>query len=748
MYQALKMVNTFLALFGLVFISSCSENNWESGEESASKNIRFNEVMSNNLNYSTDDTFFEYADWIELSNTSENQIDISGYTLSDKRDNKGWKIPLGTIISQGGYQIFWADGKNNRNHTDFRIKNKGENLFLFNSEGVIIDSIYLVNQIANVSYGIGENGTAGYFQIPSPNKRNNNAVPKVEVSAPIFKAGPQLVKPGHNFSMSPPKEGLIIRYTVDCSEPSLSSPIYEVPIQIKKTTIVRAKCFDENGFPSPTVTQSFIVQRKTSLPIMSLVTDPINLWDDYVGIYVEGKNGVAGQIGPVANWNRDWERPANVEFFDGPETAQINIGAGIKILGLYISAWPQKPFGIYFRKSYGKPEANYQFFEDRAFNKYSHLVIRVADWNDTGMRDGMMTSLVSETMEIDYQAYRPVATYLNGEFWGIYNLREKQNENYLMLNHGVDPKELDLIEYKIGELNVIEGTGDDYTAMLEFCRNNSLADVNNYKVIADQIDLDNYLDYYIAELFFANSDWPGNNLKCWKSQKEGSKWRWILYDLDNGFDFYHRGFIQFNSLNHALTASGDPHHNPEHSTLLFRSLMGNSDFAQLFIQRMAVHLNNSFTPKRISNIVDSIAGNVRPLIDEHVERWKDSPKLPGGYVNFKSVDQWEYNVNYLKKFANERNPYMWKMVMGTFQITETINISLERVVGGYCSLAGVEVKKNYSGKHFKNVPFIVKAISIDGYEFVGWKGDARKEANIQIVPSQNISLTPIFRKTS
>ena len=748
MCYVLNMVKTFLVLFGLILTSSCSENNWGEGEDSASKNVRFSEVMSNNLNYSTDDIFFEYADWIELSNTSEKQLDISGYTLSDKRDNIGWKIPVGTIISQGGYQMFWADGKNNRNHTDFRIKNKGETLFLFDPNGAVVDSILLKNQIDNVSYGVDKTGALGYFQIPTPNRPNNNSVSEVSVSLPIFKEGPQLVKSGYKFSMFPPKEGLIIRYTVDCSEPSLNSPIYEVPIQISKTTIVRAKCFDDNDFPSPTVTKSFIVQRKTSLPIMSLVTDPINLWDDYLGIYVEGKNGLAGQIGPVANWNRDWERPANVEFFDGLDTAQINIGAGIKILGLYISAWPQKPFGIYFRKSYGKSDANYQFFEDRAFNKYSHLVIRVADWNDTGMRDGMMTSLVSGTMDIDYQAYRPVATYLNGEFWGIYNLREKQNENYLMLNHGVDPKKVDLIEYKIGELNVIEGSGDDYTAMLEFCRNNSLANVINYKVIADQIDLDNYLDYYIAELFFANSDWPGNNLKCWKSHAEGSKWRWMLYDLDNGFDFYHRGFIQFNSLNHALTTSGDLTHNPAHSTLLFRSLMGNSDFAQQFIQRMAVRLNTSLEANRINHVVDSIASNVRPLISEHVDRWKDSPELPGGYINFKTVAQWEGNVGYLKKFANERHPYMWKMVMGTFQITETVNISLGTTVGGFCSLAGVELNKKYSGKHFKNVPVVVKAITKEGYEFVGWKGDTRKEASIQIVPSQNIALTPIFRKIS
>ena len=256
------MVKTFLVLVGLILTSSCSENNWGEGEDSVSKNVRFSEVMSNNLNYSTDDIFFEYADWIELSNTSEKQLDISGYTLSDKRDHIGWKIPVGTIISKNGYQIFWADGKNNRNHTDFRIKNKGETLFLFDPNGAVVDSILLKNQIDNVSYGIDKTGALGYFQVPTPNRPNNNSVSEVSVSLPIFKEGPQLVKSGYKFSMFPPKAGLIIRYTVDCSEPSLNSPIYEVPIQISKTTIVRAKCFDVNDFPSPTVTKSLLCNEK------------------------------------------------------------------------------------------------------------------------------------------------------------------------------------------------------------------------------------------------------------------------------------------------------------------------------------------------------------------------------------------------------------------------------------------------------------------------------------------------------
>jgi len=737
---SVKEAAHLFVLLIVVLFSSCEEN---------TPKVKFNEIMCNNLNYATDEIYFNYSDWIELKNITDDLLDISGYTINDSRNSNGWKIPDGTILSAGGYQLFWADGKDNRNHTNFKLKNSGESLYLYNTEGLIVDSIKPNNQIVDVSYGYSSKGKLGYFNSPTPNAENSSTViVKPNIQVPVIDEGPQLVQSGYQIKLMKPTNNLTIRYTLDCSNPNASSKEYQAPIQIDNTTIIRAICIDQNGLASDIITKSYIIRKPTNVPILSLVTDSRNLWDDHIGIYTVGKNGSAGQIGPVANWNRDWERPANVEFFEKSDTVKVNEQAGIKILGLYISAWPQKPFGIYFRKKYGKSKVNYPFFPEKEANEYSHLIIRVADWNDTGIRDGLMTNIVAETTEIDCQGYRPVATYINGEFWGIYNLREKQNENYLMLNHGVDPNKVDLIEYKIGKINVIEGSGDDFRQMMEFCQNNSLVDPDNYKAIAEQIDLDNYLDYYIAELYFANSDWPGNNLKCWKSQREGSKWRWILYDLDTGFDFLHAGYAKFNSLNHALTIKGDAHHNPPHSTLLFRSLMMNKEFVQKFLQRYAVHLNTTLATNRVKSIVEKTANDIQQLIPEQAKKWEKSPILPGGYSFYKTPEKWQKNVDLLKDFADERNPYIWQMLMASFQITETVNISLGTTVGGFCSLAGVELNKKYSGKHFKNVPVVVKAITKEGYEFVGWKGDTRKEASIQIVPSQNISLAPIFRKIS
>ena len=144
------------------------------------------------------------------------------------------------------------------------------------------------------------------------------------------------------------------------------------------------------------------------------------------------------------------------------------------------------------------------------------------------MRDVLLTSLMEDS-NLDIQAYRSVASYLNGEYWGLYNIREKINEHYLASLHNLDPDEINIVELN-GE--VIHGDNEAYLNMVSFVSNNSLSSSENYQQIADQIDIDNYIQYQVAQIYYDNRDWPGNNIKFW--QPTGGKWRWILFDTDFG----------------------------------------------------------------------------------------------------------------------------------------------------------------------------------------------------------------------
>ena len=208
------------------------------------------------------------------------------------------------------------------------------------------------------------------------------------------------------------------------------------------------------------------------------------------------------------------------------------------------------------------------------------------NWSSNSMlRDGMATGLMDDT-GVDHQAYKPAVVYLNGEYWGIHNIREKVNEEFLASNNpGVDPDEIDELEANAG---IIEGDNQDYINMINFIQNNSLDDPNNYLTVEQQVDINNFIDYYIAQIFYAYTDWPGNYIKFWRPQITGSKWKWILYDTDFGFglvDWYGHNTLQF-----ALEAKGPGWPNPPWSTFLFRNLMENQEFQIQFINHFCFYI--------------------------------------------------------------------------------------------------------------------------------------------------------------
>ena len=406
-----------------------------------------------------------------------------------------------------------------------------------------------------------------------------------------------------------------IYYTLDGSEPNTDSYLYTSPIFIQGNKAVRAASYKSGWLKSPIKTATFILDNDSyGLPTIFLSTAPENFFDYYTGIYVMGPNASPDYPHFGANFWEDWEKPIYIEVVETNGT-YFSSPAGVKIFGGWSRGQDQKSFSLFARGDYGASEFNYPLFPDSDIDSYQSFVLRNSgnDWNFTMLRDGYMTSLF-DNIDLDHQAYRPMLVYLNGEFWGLYNLREKVNEHFIAGHHPVDPDELDLIEVQ----NANEGTTENYDQLISYVENSDMESSEVYDSLSKWIDIDNHINYNVAQIYIDNRDWPGNNIKYWRAHSENGLWRWILYDTDFGFGIPWMGLgYDFNTLEFATEPNGPGWPNPPWSTLLFRKLLENNNYKNRFINIFSDRLNTIFKTSYLTNRLDSLTSNIENIIPIH-----------------------------------------------------------------------------------------------------------------------------------
>ena len=565
------MKKTLAAFTGLIFLLFSL----------SAQELMLNEVMTANASSILDKTYYNYSEWVEIYNPSAELKSLSGYYISDEPGNTSqlYKIP-NLAIPAKGFVVIWFDKMGVSNHASFRIRSNRELLRLYNKSGTLIDSVRVEFPYRNCSYGRIPDGSATWSYFTKPTQGSSNT------SVPVVSQAPDVVfnnKGGYysgyqHIVLSTPTSGYTIRYTLDASEPTSSSAVFTNEIVLTKTTVVKARAFADGMVPGNIVTQTyFINERKFTIPMISLTMNEEFLWDNTIGIYTDGTNGITGNCQSVPkNWNQDWERSGNIEYYLADGTQIMNTGTGVKIAGACSRGNANKSFGINFRDKYGADNIRYPLFQSKQIDRFTSLMLRNSgnDCNRTMMHDGFMQALIIGEMDVDYQAYTPSAVYLNGEYWGILNTREKINEGYLNSNYGLDEDSLDFLE---DDRIVLAGSADDYSELVDFLNTKDISQPANYQYIKDNVDVDEFINYQIAQIYSSNTDWPGNNLKYWKPTREGGKWRWILFDMDFGFGLYGSG-PSHNTLTFALETNGPDWPNPPWSTLLFRKLITNEEF--------------------------------------------------------------------------------------------------------------------------------------------------------------------------
>ena len=705
--------------------------------------------MASNTATIADPDYHEYGDWVELYNAGNAPVNLNGYSITDLLSQpKKYVFTTDIIIQPNSFVLIWTDDKTIGSHANFKLSASGESIGLYDPSGAVIDTITFGAQQNDVSMGRFPNGSTTWYKFSpaSPGTMNLESSIADKLSLPTTSHSAGFYPSTITVTLTHPTAGVTVRYTIDGHTPTEKSPLYSSALTIDSTKVLRVKAFKTGTLPSAVLTSTYFINEQTDLPVFSLTTDPENFFSDTSGIYVAGTKGVIDNCSTAPrNWNQDWERPVELEFFEKDKHLAFKVSTGVKIYGGCSRLYAEKSLAFYFRGNYGFDKLQYRLFPDQMITEYNNFTLRSSgqDWWRTMFRDAMAQTLIEKEMKIDYQDYRPAILFINGQYWGIHNIGEKLNEHYVESHYNINGDSIDLIEIsKAVEANM--GDTLAYKSMIDFISTHDLSIQSNYDYIKSIIYLDEYIDYQIAQIYSANGDWPGSNMKLWRERKPGAKWRWMIYDLDFTFGGNAEGQYYTNTLAQATATNGPSWPNPPWATLMLRRLLENTEFKNEFIQRYAVRLNTTYEKNRVIAVIDSLAQGIATETPRHKLRWPQSFSLDN--------KNWAGNVQIMRDFATMRPDTSMKHFRTKFSIagTNTLIISRNNPEQGKISTHSIEVKKNGStNTFFRNIPLKIKAQPMPGYRFVKWQGATTSvNPETSIVLTANSTLTALFEADS
>lgn len=663
----------------------------------AQAQIKINEILASNSSINADPDYNANADWIELYNPDSLPVNLKGYSLTDNLTFPfKFLIAQDLILPAHGYILLWCDDNNTGTHANFKLSASGEEIGLFDTNGTLIDSLTFGPQSIDISYARYPDGSPywKYYPKPTPAAANDSTgfggqvftVPTFSMSGGFF-SSPQTVAIKNYM-------GGTIRYTLNGSEPNDASPIYTGVLTIDKTSNLRARIFKDKEIPGPIATQSYFINDPNAnrkLPVVSISTNPENFWDPIKGIYVQ-------------TFKPEWEVPVNVELYenDGNVGPAFNEQAGIKVNGLYSWQLPQKMLGVYFKKNYGSSTLPYQLFWDRNRKTFKDFALRASgsDWSYTMFRDGMVQQACHNfNMKLDNMAFRPSVVYVNGQYMGIHNMREKVDEDYIASNYNLSKDSFDIIE---NEDFAETGSLDAYTDF-EALYAKDLTVQANFDAVAAVMDIENFTDLVVTEAYSGNNS-IDHNVMAWKPKGSG-KWKWILMDVDRGFFGATSDLISFYN---------------SQVVWPFKQLMNNADYKKYFGTRLANHLYTTFNPIRMDKRIDYHTNLIEAEIPSHIARWLGTTSSYGDAMP--SVDYWYTQVAKLKTFAEARPAVLLTDLQNYgFSAPAQLAISVYPSNAGTLLFNGMKVlETNWSGSYPKNLPITLTAVDMPGYTFKGW----------------------------
>ncbi|MFZ5554427.1 MAG: CotH kinase family protein [Bacteroidota bacterium] len=598
-------------------------------------------------------------------------------------------------------------------HTNFKISASGETVYLFDPSQNVISSLVVDGMQADHSVGhVPDNsGNIEIMAVPTPDSTNNfSQIWNGYLAEPLFSLTSGVYTNPVSVSIGNMSGGTsVIRYTTDGSDPDDSSAIYNgTPLNFDSTVVLKAACFDTLYLRSKITAASYLFDISHTTPVISIITADSNLY---------------GPLGIFDNWAREWSRPAYVDYFDSTGQVIFSQRAGIKIDGGAGGSRrkPQHSMRVMMGDgTLGDGTVYYNFIPNRgARNKYSDFYLR----NGSNMylrfphKDAAETQMTTGAIKGYYSSWRPVTVYINGGYFGLYELREKFNAEYFETLEGADSISLLTMSYWNGQwLRPLEGSEFEYfDAYEKFCVLDPSD--NGYWASADSLfDLEYYTDYIISQSWIGNSDWPDNNIKLYRSNKTGFRWRFCVIDQEWAMNPYGWNDCTFNSINFM--------NNVDTSWTylnMWKKSMQNGKFKNYFINRYADVMNTAYRYERLEEIENTMFYLVQDEMDDQFMRWKDTldydSLLLAYYFNhFTFLSQLE-----------QRSDYVRDDILFHYSLPNLVDLTLDVVPQGAGKIHISTIKpENYpwNGIYFNGVPIKIEAIANPGYTFSHWQNNS------------------------
>lgn len=614
---------------GISYIPSPGHPNTSEGYAASITDRRglvITEVVSSNTKYSKFNK--NYCDMVEIFNSSDEAVLLSDYYLSDKgSEPKMYRLPEITL-EPGAYHVIYCDA-DVEGAAPIGISSDGENIWLTREDGYIADALKVPDIPLNRSWGRYENKLV-YFSTPSMGSANPAGGHETITATPLASSPSGNYADALDITLS--GEGNIY-YTTDGTQPSNTSKKYSgETISVSANTSIRAIAYNGDKIPSYEVTYNyFIAQPDYTLPIIKISMSNDDLF---------------GESGIYTNYNSKKEKTAHCAFYvDGNEEFSIN--CGIKVFGAYSRRFPKKSFQLEFRTSYGKGRLDYKIFENLSIDSFNNIVLRSGSQNcyatDAMIADEYASSLAAYSgnmPELLVQAYRPCHLYLNGEYWGIYFIREKVDDDFIADHCGVSKDSVTIIDWT-NTLNTgssKQGWNEIWNAVYGSKKRNFSKD-ENYKWLADQLDLESFADLIIMRMWAGDKDLP--NIRAFKSPEyDDGKWHFILHDNDMSFRANWTRFNYF--LNDSATKK---------THALFRALMENTQFQEYFLGRMAYQLKTTLSVENAHARLDEMIAEIENDMPYQIARWKNDNN--SYMTHLPSMNKWRDNVTYLYYCAGD-----------------------------------------------------------------------------------------------
>jgi hypothetical protein len=672
-----------------------------------------------------------------------------------------------------------ARNRGHEPHASFKVDKDGGALYFMNAEGAMLDSVRFGSVPTGASWSRDGAGKWG-FATPSP---YGNTIG--EVFAEQVQVAEVNIPPSGFYSSA-----VTVTFPAGTrcerggKEPTANSPAAQTTMNISATTVLRCRTYSNGSYPSEEINRTYVFEQQPSLAAMFVTTDSLSMFSPDSGLYMTGNGAAMMDPKKGANFWSNRELPVYVEFFEPgkPKTPAFGIMGDYKITGQYSRAKEKKSFAITLREEYGDKRLKYPLFPDYPeLKKFKAFSLRNFGNNsgDDYLRDRLGTSM-TEGLDVDYQRGRYVIVYYNGKYYGIHDLRERNNEYYYETKYGYDPNDIDLVATtSSGTDEAAAGSAADYKAMLDWLQANELKSDANYKKIADQIDIDNFINYMQAEMFLNNSDWPHNNMKKWRVASQKTKWKWFMYDVDFGFGVSYNtqngnvfsyvtnangtsGMGGFNMGDWGGGMGGDfgggmggdfgggmggnwggnmggqqpqmaaaggsisPH------TILMIRLLENEGFKNAFINRFSVLLSMNFSSERLLKRINDLQSQVQSEMARDQEFW--------GY-NASSMSN---NLETIKNFAQTRQAKIRQEMETFFSLGSTANMTLSTQGSGKILVDGLPLDQSTMQLTFYTGVQVTLTAKAESGVFTGWN-DGVTDVTRKVNPGEVTSLTAVFK---